>query len=191
MAARSGSKANTARAPPFHFHARFGLCGEPVPHRMITRSELEGKRLLVVDDNATAREILVSMARTFGFEADSVPDGREALRHIEANDRLGRPCDLVLMDRRMPNMDGEECNRLMGMAKLSRPPKVIMMTAEYDGKNAIASAQRNSTVEQLAASVAGTSLAMTVGDISRAVVRFDVDTALEAVRKLAESIESE
>jgi len=37
------------------------------------------QRLLVVDDNASAREILLAMARTFGLRADCVPDGRQAL----------------------------------------------------------------------------------------------------------------
>ena len=45
--------------------------------------------------------------------------------------------------------------------------------------------------EELAASVAGTALAEAVGDINQAVARFDVDTALDALRKMAERIGSE
>src|ERR1700722_2653792 len=130
-----------------HFRARFGVRAEALPRRMISAGHLASKRLLVVDDNASAREILLAMARTFGLRADCVPDGRQALADIEMNDRLGRPFDLVLMDRRMPNMDGAECIRLMRLAKLPTPPAVIMMTAEYGGAEAL-TADENSTLSR-------------------------------------------
>jgi signal transduction histidine kinase/DNA-binding response OmpR family regulator/HPt (histidine-containing phosphotransfer) domain-containing protein len=132
----------------FHFRARFGVRAEPMPRRMITADYLVGKRLLVVDDNASAREILVAMARTFGLEADCVQGGRQALTDLETNDRLGRPYDLVLMDWRMPNMDGVECIRLMQLMELSSPPAVIMMTAEYGREEALTSAHRNSKLSR-------------------------------------------
>jgi two-component system, sensor histidine kinase and response regulator len=46
-----------AKGSTFHFHARFELQAEPMPRRRITSSELAGKRLLVIDDNSSAREI--------------------------------------------------------------------------------------------------------------------------------------
>jgi two-component system, sensor histidine kinase and response regulator len=128
-----------------HFRAHFGVRANSLPRRMISAGHLASKRLLVVDDNASAREILVTMARTFGLQADSAPDGRQALADIETNDRLGRPYDLVLMDRGMPNMDGAECIRLMRLAKLSAPPAVIMVTAEYGGAQAL-TAHENGTL---------------------------------------------
>ncbi|MBX9935938.1 MAG: PAS domain S-box protein, partial [Burkholderiaceae bacterium] len=50
----------------FHFNARFGLQAEPMPRRMCSAQELHGMRLLVADDNAVAREILSTMAHSFG-----------------------------------------------------------------------------------------------------------------------------
>jgi signal transduction histidine kinase/DNA-binding response OmpR family regulator/HPt (histidine-containing phosphotransfer) domain-containing protein len=126
----------------FHFRARFGGGQKAAPRQTIDAQYLTRKRVLVVDDNASAREILVTMARTFGLEADAVRDGRQALTDVETNDRLGRPYDLVLMDRRMPNMDGAECIRLMRLAKLSSPPAIIVMTAEYGREEAAGGADR-------------------------------------------------
>ena len=50
----------------FHFHARFGRPAEATPRHTIHAGSLAGKRVLVVDDNASAREILVTMARNLG-----------------------------------------------------------------------------------------------------------------------------
>jgi signal transduction histidine kinase/CheY-like chemotaxis protein len=129
----------------FHFHARFGLQAEPMPRRMLNAAELAGKRMLVVDDNAAAREILVAMGKTFGLEADSVWDGAQGLARIEANDRQGQPYDFVLIDWRMPAMDGMECIQRMQRADLSHPPAVIMVTG-YGRDDAMASAEQNSVL---------------------------------------------
>ena len=83
---------------------------------------------LVVDDNATAREIMIAMAGAFGMDVESARDGREALTLIETNDERDHPYDLVVIDWKMPVLDGMECVRAMGRAKLSRPPAVIMAT---------------------------------------------------------------
>jgi len=129
-----------------HFTARFGMPAEPVSRRVICPVELAGKRLLVVDDNAAAREILVTMARSFGLEADSAWDGRQALASIEDNDAQAQPFDLVLMDWRMPQMDGLECIRLMQLADLAKPPALIVVTAEGSREDALMAAQRQNTM---------------------------------------------
>ena len=61
-----------------HFTARFGLPAKPMSRAVNIPVDLASKRLLVVDDNAAAREILVTMARSFGLHADSAWDGRQA-----------------------------------------------------------------------------------------------------------------
>ena len=145
MEGRIWIESEHGKGSTFHFHARFGLQAEAMPRRAICAAELAGKRLLVVDDNASAREILVTMARTFGLDADSVWDGHHALAKIEANDKQGRPYDLVLIDWRMPTMDGMECIRLMQLADLSSPPAVVMVTG-YGREEAMTSAEQSSVL---------------------------------------------
>jgi two-component system sensor histidine kinase/response regulator len=113
----------------FHFHARFGVQANPLPRRMFHAEELLGVRVLVVDDNASAREILSTMARTFGLEVDVAQDGFDALRMVAAADKKVLPYDLVLMDWKMPVMDGVETVRQLRSEQLSRVPTVIMVTA--------------------------------------------------------------
>jgi two-component system, sensor histidine kinase and response regulator len=125
----------------FHFHARFGLQTEPMVRRMFRADELLGVRVLVVDDNASAREILSGMARTFGLEVDVAGGGQEALQLLADAERRELPYDLVLMDWKMPVMDGIETVRSLREGALARTPAVIMVTA-YGREEALASAEQ-------------------------------------------------
>jgi CheY-like chemotaxis protein len=63
---------------------------------------LAGKRVLIVDDNATNREIVVRHARSWGMEPVAVEFPAEALALVEA----GEPFDVAVLDMMMPDMDG-------------------------------------------------------------------------------------
>jgi len=129
MQGRIWVESEAGRGSTFHFHARFGLQSEPMVRRMFRADELQGVRVLVVDDNASAREILSAMARSFGLEVDVARDGREALALVTAAERKNLPYDLVLMDWKMPIMDGVEAVSHLQKEQLARMPAVIMVTA--------------------------------------------------------------
>ncbi|GAB3364178.1 MULTISPECIES: PAS domain S-box protein [Giesbergeria] len=113
----------------FHFTARFGLQADPMPRRMCSAEELHGVRLLVVDDNAVAREILSAMARNFGMEAHTASSGSEALTQVQQADAQAQPYDLVLMDWKMPAQDGVETVLQIEQTPLRQMPTIIMVTA--------------------------------------------------------------
>jgi len=113
----------------FHFEVSLGVQREVPLRRMVTAAELVGKRVLVVDDNASAREILSDMTRSFGVEVDVAHSGRAALDLLVEAEAKTLPYDLVLMDWRMPGMDGVATVRQMHAAKLAQTPSVIMVTA--------------------------------------------------------------
>ena len=123
----------------FHFLAHFGLQAKPLPRRVVGTAELHGVRILVVDDNASAREIMSTMARTFGIEVDVAWDGAQALKMINVAQNQQMPYDLVLMDWKMPTMDGAQTVRRMQEQHLSDIPAVIMVTA-YGREEAMDSA---------------------------------------------------
>ncbi|MEW6164719.1 MAG: response regulator [Pseudomonadota bacterium] len=118
----------------FHFLASFGLSSEqaqPAGHSSL----LQGRRVLVVDDNASAREVLCAMLDHFGMRAEAVPDGAAAIVRLQDAAAAGEPFQLVLLDWLMPGMDGiETARRINAAAALpGGVPAVLMITAgSYD-----------------------------------------------------------
>ena len=121
-----GVESEPGRGSSFHFTARFGLQKTLTP--LTVDPALHDKRVLVVDDNKTARRILADLVRALGMHADEVADAAEALQVVAGAQPGGSPYDLVLLDWKMPGMDGVECARLM-MGTASHPPRVLMVTA--------------------------------------------------------------
>jgi adenylate cyclase len=90
-------------------------------------------RILVVDDNATNRDILTTRLKAHGYEALQAADGEEALAAVKQQ----RP-DLILLDVMMPKLDGiETCRRLKGDDTLPFLP-IILVTARVDSKDIVA-----------------------------------------------------
>jgi two-component system sensor histidine kinase/response regulator len=113
----------------FFFTARFGLHAEQRPLHEIA-NHLPGLRILVVDDNASARDIFIAMLSSLRFEATAVRSGSEALKALDQAQREGRPYGLVLMDWHMPHMDGiETIQRIRADRELVTAPMCMMATA--------------------------------------------------------------
>jgi PAS domain S-box-containing protein len=124
----------------FHFHARFGLQQDAPPRRMFRAEELQGVRVLVVDDNAAAREILAHMAEVFGLQVQTALDGQQALQQVRQADAAGNPFALVLMDWKMPLLDGIDATLQIEAEPLRSPPRIVMVTA-YGREEAMELAQ--------------------------------------------------
>ena len=129
MGGRIWVDSEAGKGSTFHFTARFELQAETQRRRMFTAGELLGLRALVVDDNASAREILSTMAVSFGLEVDVAGGGEEALERVTDAVRRELPYDLVLLDWKMPGMDGVETARRIDEHSPGRRPAVIMVTA--------------------------------------------------------------
>jgi CheY-like chemotaxis protein/HPt (histidine-containing phosphotransfer) domain-containing protein len=96
---------------------------------------LRGRRMLAVDDTAVNRMIIGDALRPLGIEAAEAADGEQALAEIERARAAGRPFDVILLDCRMPGMDGIELmRRLVGARADGKTPAgggiVLMLTAD-------------------------------------------------------------
>ncbi|HXJ57417.1 MAG TPA: response regulator [Verrucomicrobiae bacterium] len=97
--------------------------GRVVPER------LARLRVLVVDDNPAAREILQEPLSTVTSRVDVVASGREAIAAIQREDATV-PYDIVFMDWRMPGMDGLQASRhIKSDETLTHPPAIVLVTA--------------------------------------------------------------
>ena len=94
------------------------------------RSDLAGVSVLVVDDNAGSRNILVEELQTWALRASSVSSGADALRELKRTQEEGRPYQVALVDSRMPGMDGFDLVRALRDTSLTTA--VIMMLTSDD-----------------------------------------------------------
>ena len=92
----------------FRFTAVFGLQNTQPREKKQIDSHLFGMRVLVVDDNDTARQIMVNTLKEFSFAPEEAVSGANALEMIEntLSQTPYHPYKLILMDWRMPGMDG-------------------------------------------------------------------------------------
>ena len=144
MDGQIGVHSSPGQGSEFFFTVRLGLGPAAAETTSGMQDTLRGTRILVVDDNTSARDILVAMARSLGLDVEQAADGEQAVRKVAEADASGRPYGLVLLDWKMPSMDGAECARqLLHCARDHPPPTLLMVTAF----NRDAAMQRLATAE--------------------------------------------
>ena len=85
------------------------------------------KRVLLVEDNRSWQKILSTLLNDFGLRVDIVDSGNQALEELQGCPQI---YDLILMDWRMPGLDGIETTRIIKKrCKFEKTPIVIMVSA--------------------------------------------------------------
>ncbi|MFS8842105.1 GAF domain-containing protein [Synechococcus sp. W55.2] len=91
--------------------------------------DLQGKRLLVVDDNATNRKILRCQAAAWGMVVEEAENAYQAMDKLRQAVREGRPFPLVVLDMQMPEVDGETLGRWIKADPQLAETQLVMMTS--------------------------------------------------------------
>nr|WP_242390631.1 PAS domain-containing hybrid sensor histidine kinase/response regulator [Pararhodospirillum photometricum] len=112
----------------FCLSARF----RPAPFKEIPKDDLSSVRALVADDNAAARAVLVLALSRLGITVEAVDKGQAVLERVaRAQAGTAPPLDLLVLDWRMPDLDGDEvCARL---DTAEGPPLPLIVVTAYGG----------------------------------------------------------
>ena len=121
----------------FHFTIQAEAAPAPLrPYLQATQLDLKGKRVLIVDDNATNRRILTLQTQGWGMVPQATGSPEEALEWI----RRGAPFDIAILDQQMPEMDGlmlaAEIQRERGGDALSNVPLPLVMVSSLGPREA-------------------------------------------------------
>lgn len=95
-----------------------------------SKLDLKDIRLLIVDDQETNRDVLVSTLSPFGPKISEARGGIEALQAMQVAAKKGRPFQLLLLDTRMPDMDGFSTLEQMNSAGLKSTAAVMMLSSD-------------------------------------------------------------
>ncbi|MEW6357339.1 MAG: response regulator [Planctomycetota bacterium] len=123
------------RGTTFSFALPFKKQGKEKERRHKLSVDIRGLRAMVVDDNRTTQMVLLQMLESFGLKAVVAASAKDALAKLRYAAETDKPYQLVLMDWRMPGMDGLEASKeIRGDDKLAEIP-IVMVTAfgsEYE-----------------------------------------------------------
>ena len=112
----------------FYFTVWLGI-GSQQGTRKIIPEKLTQLRVLVVDDNPAAREILQEPLANIVKRVDVAASGKDAISAVQRQD-ASEPYDIVFMDWRMPGMDGLQASRYIKSDEtLRHPPHIVLVTA--------------------------------------------------------------
>ena len=113
----------------FSFRLNFAISSDKQPAKPKLPIDLRGLKVLVVDDNATARSIFRNMLSAMSFKVSLASSAQEGIEKLTEADAV-EPFDLVVMDWSMPGMDGlKAAEFIQHDDSIKEKPTIIMVTA--------------------------------------------------------------
>jgi two-component system, sensor histidine kinase and response regulator len=113
----------------FRFTLRMKILALPLQPPMVHHADLRDVRVLVVDDNATNRNILHQQVLSWGMRNGCAANAQEALEMLREATTTGDPYELAILDRMMPGMNGLELARAIKVDPAIAALPLIMLTS--------------------------------------------------------------
>ena len=124
-----GVESEIGKGSDFYFILKFDL-QEKQKKLDLIEEEITNLKVLIVDDNASSREILENIIKSLKFEVKALCCGKESILELKEANSKNQPYNLVLMDWKMPDLDGVETIIRIN-EEIKEIPAFIMVTA-YD-----------------------------------------------------------
>jgi PAS domain S-box-containing protein len=128
MGGQIGLESEAGSGSEFWFTARFGKQAQR-ERPIVPVAHLRGVRVLIVDDNATNREVLAAQLRSWGVEVEEAKDGPTALGVLYRVKQNGPHFQVVILDMQMPGMDGIVLARAIKSDDALKVLHLVMMTS--------------------------------------------------------------
>jgi PAS domain S-box-containing protein len=130
MGGGTGVESAEGRGSVFWFTAMFALAAPDAAQRKYAvPASIQGQRVLVVDDNATNRKVLMAQLLLCGVEPTAASSADEALAMLRQAHAAGREYDAALLDHQMPDCDGAELGRIVVADETLKQTRLVLLTS--------------------------------------------------------------
>lgn len=133
MGGKTGAESVEGEGSLFWFTAHFRPATSSLLPVYPAPTSIKGQRVLVVDDNATNRKVLMGQLLLCGVEPISASSADEALTLMRQAAAAGRPFDAALLDHLMPDCDGAELGRNVIQDEAVKSTRLILLTSSGQG----------------------------------------------------------
>ena len=131
MGGQIGVESEVGRGSRFYLEIPFGISALSPPSAACLKP-LVGMRALVIDDAEEDLTLLSEMLNDLGLRTETALSGEDGLAILQKADQEGEPCKLLLVDLKMPDMDGIDTVLMLQSLHLAETPAILLVTAYGD-----------------------------------------------------------
>jgi signal transduction histidine kinase/DNA-binding response OmpR family regulator len=129
MGGTTGVTSEIGVGSTFWFTARFATAANLQAPSYVPPASIKDRRVLMVDDNATNRKVLMGQLSRCGVEPVSASSASEALSLLRFAHDAGRPFEAALLDHQMPGCDGAELGRIIVNDAALKSSRLVLLTS--------------------------------------------------------------